>query len=149
MNLTPFLDASPVIQIHVVTALGALFLSAGFFIVRRGRLAHRTLGIAFASLMIMVAITAVFIRPAANGGFALSIIHVFVPIVCLALFGVAMGLIRRRPSLHRRSARGLILGALIIPALFTLMPGRLMHEIVFGADNVFPVSSQADTQPGR
>ena len=30
------------------------------------------------------------------------------------------------------AARGLALGALVVAGLFTLVPGRIMHHVVFG-----------------
>ena len=33
---------------------------------------------------------------------------------------------------HRRSMLGLFVGALVIAGLFTLLPGRIMHTVVFG-----------------
>ena len=33
---------------------------------------------------------------------------------------------------HRRAMIGLFSGALVIAGLFTLLPGRIMHAVVFG-----------------
>ena len=33
---------------------------------------------------------------------------------------------------HRLTMTGLFLGALVIAGLFTLVPGRIMHKVVFG-----------------
>jgi uncharacterized membrane protein len=33
---------------------------------------------------------------------------------------------------HRSSMLGLFLGALVIAGIFTLVPGRIMHAVVFG-----------------
>jgi uncharacterized membrane protein len=40
---------------------------------------------------------------------------------------------RHRVSAHRKTMIGLFLGALATAGLFTLMPGRIMHEVVFGS----------------
>jgi uncharacterized membrane protein len=34
---------------------------------------------------------------------------------------------------HRRAMLGLFFGALVIAGLFTFMPGRIMHEVMFGS----------------
>jgi len=34
---------------------------------------------------------------------------------------------------HRRIMMYLFLGALVVAGLFTLVPGRIMHKVVFGA----------------
>ena len=33
---------------------------------------------------------------------------------------------------HRRAMLGIFLGALVVAGLFTLLPGRIMHAVVFG-----------------
>jgi uncharacterized membrane protein len=35
-------------------------------------------------------------------------------------------------SQHRRAMLGMFFGGLVIAGLFTLMPGRIMHAVVFG-----------------
>lgn len=39
---------------------------------------------------------------------------------------------RHRVVDHRRVMIGLFSGALVIAGLFTLLPGRIMHAVVFG-----------------
>ena len=46
----------------------------------------------------------------------------------LAIWRIRRGDIRR----HARVMTGIFIGGLIIAGGFTLMPGRLMHEVVFG-----------------
>ena len=33
---------------------------------------------------------------------------------------------------HRRAMLGLFIGALVIAGVFTFLPGRIMHAVVFG-----------------
>lgn len=40
---------------------------------------------------------------------------------------------RHRVSAHRETMIGLFLGALVIAGLFILMPGRIMHQVVFAS----------------
>lgn len=130
MNVGPFLEASPVIQAHALAALVALLVGAALMLAPKGAIPHRIVGISFLALMIVVAGTAVFIRQSNNGSF--SWIHLFVP---LTLYAVVSGYIhakRRDRRRHRDAMRGLFYGALIVPGLFTLLPGRLMHAVVFG-----------------
>lgn len=130
MNLDTFFDAPMVIQLHAGAAIGALGLGLAIFTVARGRALHRALGIGCASLLAVTALTAIFIRTSPDGSF--SWIHAFVPLTFFGLFGVIMGLAGRNWKRHRNAARGLIFGALLVPGLFTLIPGRLMHAVVFG-----------------
>ena len=128
MNIAAFFNASPVIQIHALAALLALGCGLAIYTVARGRLAHRTLGVSMAGLVIVVLVSAFFIRT--SGGF--SLIHGLIPFTLLGVFGVAMGLARGNWKRHRDAGRGLVFGALLIPGLLTLVPGRLMHLVVFG-----------------
>ena len=40
---------------------------------------------------------------------------------------------RHQVVAHRNTMIGLFLGALVVAGLLTLVPGRVMHEVVFGA----------------
>lgn len=130
MNPEPLLTAPAVIQVHTFAALGALVIGAMLFVLPRGRRLHQALGLTCAGLLVVTAGTALFIT-GANAPYW-SWIHGFIPLVLFGLFGVGMGLRRRDFVAHRWSARGLILGALLIPGLFTLVPGRIMHAVAFG-----------------
>jgi uncharacterized membrane protein len=39
---------------------------------------------------------------------------------------------RHRVANHRRVMIGLFSGALVVAGLFTLLPGRIMHAVIFG-----------------
>jgi uncharacterized membrane protein len=60
------------------------------------------------------------------------------PIHLLAIFTLAMLPIavwrahRHEVARHRRAILGLFLGALVIAGLFTFLPGRIMHAVLFG-----------------
>ena len=60
------------------------------------------------------------------------------PIHLLSIFTLAMlplavwAAHRHAVDRHRRAMTGLFFGALVIAGLFTLMPGRIMHKVVFG-----------------
>lgn len=130
MNIDTFFDAPVVIQLHAGAAIGALGLGLAIYTVARGRRLHQVLGISCAALLVVTAVTAIFIRTSPDGSF--SWIHGFIPLTLLGIFGVVMGLAGRNRKRHRDSARGLIFGALLVPGIFTLIPGRLMHTVLFG-----------------
>jgi uncharacterized membrane protein len=60
------------------------------------------------------------------------------PIHLLSIFTAIMlpvGIVharRHRVAQHRATMIWLFVGALIIAGIFTLSPGRIMHEVVFG-----------------
>ena len=62
MTLAPLLDASPIIQFHAAFAFAAIGLGAVQLLAPKGTLPHRTIGWAWALLMILVAGTSLFIH---------------------------------------------------------------------------------------
>lgn len=69
----------------------------------------------------------------AIAAFMLGAIHLIAPkgaLVALSL-GVLRACWREVPS-HRRVMQPVFLGALLVAGLFTLMPGRIMQDVVFG-----------------
>ena len=61
MNITPVLNASVVIQLHLPAALLALGLGAVQLAAAKGTASHRRLGYLWASVMAVVAISSFFI----------------------------------------------------------------------------------------
>lgn len=130
MNIDLFFEAPLVIQAHAGAAMAALALGAGIYALPKGRRRHQVLGIATATLLVVVVVTAFFIRTGEGGAF--SWIHFFIPLTAMGLFGAAMGVARKDWKRHKNAARGLVFGALMVPGLFTLLPGRLMHGVFLG-----------------
>ena len=62
MTLAPLLDAPAVIQFHAAFAFAAIGLGAAQFLAPKGTLPHRTVGWAWATLMMLVAGTSLFIH---------------------------------------------------------------------------------------
>lgn len=130
MSLEPLLSAPWHIQLHAFAALGALGLGMVQLGAPKGTVPHRTLGYVWVALMVITAATAIFIREINDGAF--SWIHILIPIT---LFGVVALVFEARRSLtgkHRTSALVLFFAALMIPGLFSFMPGRIMLEVVTG-----------------
>lgn len=131
MGIDYFFKASLAIQIHIIAALVALVIGIWMFTRRKGDKAHRMGGKVFLVFMLVTATSAIFIRQLNDGGF--SWIHIFVPVTFIgawqAVYYIRKGNIRR----HRKAAMGMFYGALLIPGVLSMMPGRLMYVIVFGA----------------
>lgn len=130
LNVGVFAEAPLIIQIHVAAALSALALGLVQLLAPKGTLPHRTLGYVWAALMLITALTAIFIRQINDGQF--SFIHVFVPLTLFGLFGMITHARALRTDRHRNTVLGLFIGALIVPGLFAFMPGRLMWQMFFG-----------------
>jgi len=130
MALAPLLAAAPAIQIHAFAAMSAFGLGLVQFAAPKGTLPHRVLGWLWVALMAAVAISAFFIH-------ALKVWGAWSPIHLLAIYTLIMLPLavwrahRHCVTGHRQAMTGLFLGALVIAGAFTLMPGRIMHDVVF------------------
>ena len=126
-------EISVPIYIHLFTAGAAAFLGPFIVFRKKGDARHKLLGRIWASLMIITAITSVFIRSPGQGiaGTGFSYIHIFtvwtLVNVPLAIWAIRNGNVRA----HRGAMLGLYLG-LLIAGGFTFLPGRLLGNLVFG-----------------
>ena len=129
---------TPVIAIHVAAAIGAVVTGPIALWARRGRTQHpklhRAFGYAWVTLMILTAVSAMFI-PAGKllpsfAGF--SPIHLFVPVVFGMLIVSFYQLAQGNIGAHRRVMQRLYIGACLIAGAFTLLPSRFLGHLVLG-----------------
>jgi uncharacterized membrane protein len=131
MNLAPLLAAPLVIQIHAFAALGAFALGALQLAAPKGTIPHRTVGWIWAGLMLAVVLSSFFIHTIRMWG-PFSPIHLL-SIFTLAMLPLAVWRARQHDvRKHRRAMLGLFVGALVIAGIFTFLPGRIMHAVMFG-----------------
>jgi uncharacterized membrane protein len=131
MTLAPLLEATPAIQIHAFAAMAAFALGLIQLGAPKGTLPHRTLGWIWVTLMLIVSITAFFIHQIRLWG-PWSPIHLLAIFVLIMLPVAVYAAHHHMVERHRRAMIGLFVGALVIAGLFTLVPGRIMHAVVFG-----------------
>jgi uncharacterized membrane protein len=131
MSLAPLLRSPSAIQIHAFAAMAAFVLAIVQISAPKGTLPHRALGWTWAALMTVVATTAFFIHELKVWG-PWSPIHLLAIFTLLTLPLAVMHARRHAVERHRRAMVGIFLGALVIAGLFTLLPGRIMHAVVFG-----------------
>jgi uncharacterized membrane protein len=131
MSLAPLLDAAPAIPVHAFAAMAAFALGLVQFAAPKGTLPHRTIGWIWVGLMVTVAASSLWIHEIRLFG-PWSPIHLL-SIFTLIMLPVAVWRARRhRVADHRRIMTMTFVGALVIAGLFTLVPGRIMHAVVFG-----------------
>lgn len=140
MSLAPLLSASPVIQIHAFAAMLAFGLGGLVLFRRKGDRAHRNAGRIWVGLMVLVAVSSLFI-------WELRLFGLFSPIHLLSLGtlvslwqGVRLAR-KHRITAHRRVMQATYLLALVLTGWFTFMPGRIMNQVVFGPDGAGPTES--------
>jgi len=132
MSLSPLLDAAPAIPVHAFAAMAAFALGLVQFAAPKGTLPHRTIGWIWVALMALVAVSSFWIHQ-------LRLFGPFGPIHLLSIFVLVMLPIAvwrahtHQVTAHRRAMISMFLGALVIAGLFTLLPGRIMHTVVFGS----------------
>jgi len=132
MSLKPLLDAAPTIPMHAFAAMAAFVLGLVQFAAPKGTLPRRTLGLIWVALMALIALSSFWIHQIRLLG-PLSPIHLL-SIFVLVLLPLAVWMAHtHQVGAHRRAMIGMFLGALVIAGLFTLLPGRIMHQVVFGS----------------
>jgi uncharacterized membrane protein len=131
MSLAPLLDAAPAIPLHAFAAMTAFVLGVVQLAAPKGTLPHRTLGWIWVGVMMLVAVSSFWIHQIRLIG-PWSPIHLpsIFTLVTLPL-GVWMAH-RHRVADHRRIMILIFSGALVIAGAFTLVPGRIMHAVLFG-----------------
>ena len=132
MTLAPLLEAAPAIPLHAFAAMAAFVLGIVQFAAPKGTLPHRTVGWIWVALMAVVAASSFWIHQ-------IRLVGPFSPIHLLSIFTLLLlPLAVWRARTHRVVAHRLMMilifsGALVVAGLFTLLPGRIMHQVVFGS----------------
>lgn len=131
MTLAPLLAASPAIQLHAFGAMTAFVLGIVQLSAPKGTLPHRTLGWIWVLLMLAVSISAFWIHELRLWG-PWSPIHLLAIFTLVTLPIGVLAARRHRIAAHRWTMISIFLGALVIAGAFTLVPGRIMHAVIFG-----------------
>ncbi|MBB4367482.1 putative membrane protein [Bradyrhizobium sp. cir1] len=132
MSLAPLLEAAPAIPLHAFAAMTAFVLGLVQFAAPKGTLPHRTIGWIWVVLMLVVAASSFWIHQIRLVG-PFSPIHLL-SIFTLVVLPLAVWRARtHRVADHRRMMIFIFAGALVVAGLFTLVPGRIMHRVIFGA----------------
>jgi len=139
MSLQPLLEASWVIQLHTFSAIAAFLSGLVQLAAPKGTLPHKSLGAFWIFLMFVTAISSIFLRPSVFGYDLpllkwFSWIHI---VTALTFFWIGLGvffLMRGGNNLkyHAFAFIMIFLTGIVGAGAFTLLPGRIMHEVVFG-----------------
>lgn len=135
MTLAPLLAAPAAVKLHVATVLPAFVLGSWqIFFSAKGSPAHRLAGYVYLALMTVTAITSLFIHAVMPDGpfWGFSPIHLFVPLTLSGVVGALYYARRGDIVRHKRVMIGVYVGALLVAGAFTLLPGRIMHRVLFG-----------------
>ena len=130
-DLTPILEASTPVRIHLAAAVICLALGAIQMLSPKGTLPHRLIGWIWVLLMMLLAGTSIFIKVIFPGHF--SYIHLLTAWVLLITPLGVMAARRGNIAMHARSMTGLFYLGLITAGAFTFMPGRILYKVFFGS----------------
>lgn len=130
MRLDLLWDAGPAIIIHTICAFAALGFGIVMFIRKKGTPSHKIIGKVFVLFMAVTAISALFIT-GLNGKYW-SPIHLFVPLSFYAIWELFHHIRKGNIKKHEKAVKGLFFGALLIPGVIAMWPGRRLWHVFFG-----------------
>ena len=131
-QLQRLLSTHPVIFFHLITAFAALLLGGLVLARRKGTANHKALGWAWVLMMGSTAVASAFIRddhmPNLLG---FTPIHGFTLLVAVQLPRGIWYIRQGNVMAHRRTMRGLYIGACVLAGIFTLLPGRFLGNLLW------------------
>ncbi len=131
MVWSPLLEAGFPVIIHTLSAIGALLIGSAQMLLEKGTRTHKVMGYLWCTLLLWTAISSFWIHEIRMFG-PWSLIHL---LSIWALLNIVYALHAARTgriTAHKKAMRGLYFYALILAGVFTLMPGRILNQILFG-----------------
>lgn len=118
-----------VVWLHLATIMLALALTPVLLWRARGTRAHRQIGYIWSAAMLLTAIDSLFVTTSRPGHF--SPIHALSVLTIVLVPVLVINARKHRVGQHRRTVRGLIIGALLIAGFFTFPFDRLLGHWLF------------------
>lgn len=125
-----------ILSLHALPGLIALILGGVVLLSKKGTKIHKKRGYVWLGLMILISLTAIFIQEINPGSY--SLIHLLIP---WTIFSIIFGIFAIKKfkvtknkiwkASHQWTMIGLFFGALVIAGAFTLVPGRMLHQLIF------------------
>lgn len=127
-------QADLIVQIHAYSAVAALILGpVNLYRTKRDRV-HKVAGYVWVVLMALVALSALGITAQVGPTlFGFGVIHGLVGVVFVSLFTAIRAARAGDIARHRSGMTQLYWQAMVITGLITLVPGRIMNEVLFGS----------------
>lgn len=122
------------VYLHLATILPAFVIGTYLLVTKKGTGRHRALGKGYMALMLTTALITLAM-PAEVGPTVLDRFGFIHLLSLLVLVSVPIAYIAAKKSnvfLHGFCMINLYVGGLLIAGAFTVMPGRLMHQWLFG-----------------
>jgi uncharacterized membrane protein len=130
------MQLTPLIAVHMTAAICALAIGPVAIWARKGHQqrpkVHRAFGYAWVTLMVVTAVSAIFIRdyylPNISG---YTPIHLLVPFTLYSLVQAFVALARGQIERHRKTMQGIYYGACVVAGFFTLLPQRYLGNLIW------------------
>ncbi|MFM1908406.1 MAG: hypothetical protein RLZZ591_2083 [Pseudomonadota bacterium] len=122
-----FADAPWYVCTHLLVALIALLIGIVVLLRRKGTASHKILGWSWVVLMIGAAISSFFIQSSGH----LSLIHVLSVVVLISVPRAVIDIRKGNLRGHKIAMISTFAG-LVIAGAFTLLPSRMLGQLVFG-----------------
>jgi uncharacterized membrane protein len=132
MTWQPLWNDGLIISAHALAALVAMGAGAVQFATPKGTKLHLLLGYSWVGMMALVAGSSFWIHQFQVIG-PYSPIHILSAITLVTLWYSIRAARAGRIKAHRSAMITLYLTALMLTGAFTLIPGRTMHAVLFGA----------------
>jgi len=117
----------PVVYLHLAAATTAIVLGGVQLARPKGTGPHRVLGWTWVAAMLTLAVSSLWIPAFLH----FTWIHLFT-LLTLVMLPLALYKIRHgNVAGHARSMKGLYIGGLVIAGIFTLVPGRLLGNLLW------------------
>lgn len=133
------MQLTPLIAVHMTAALLAIATGPVALWARKGATQrpklHRAFGYAWVTLMVVTAVSAIFITGGKElprlAGF--SPIHLLIPVTIAMLVAAFRFLAQGNIAGHRKTMQRLYVGACVVAGAFTLVPGRIVGHFVWSS----------------
>jgi uncharacterized membrane protein len=130
------MSLTPIIAVHATAATLAVITGPVALWARKGAQQrpklHRAFGYAWVTLMVVTAVSAIFIHESHLPNIAgFTPIHLLVPVTLVGLFGAFYYLAKGNIARHRQTMQRLYFGACVLAGVFTLVPDRLIGHALW------------------
>ncbi len=135
MTFEPLLSAPVAVQIHVATVVPAAFLGAVLLVRAKGSPGHRLLGRIWMMLMVVTAISTLFIHEI-NMWAGFSPIHLLSVVMLWSAYQAVRAARLGKIQRHARIVSAMYWGGIVVAGVFTFLPGRIMNAVIIGGGGI-------------
>tara|TARA_B100000161_G_C33375993_1_gene335625 strand:+ start:160 stop:585 length:426 start_codon:yes stop_codon:yes gene_type:complete len=122
-----------IVKLHLATVAPAAMLGIYLMFWAKGTKPHRLLGKIYMTLMLITALTSMFIPAAVGPQFLghFGWIHLLSILVIVSVPKAYLAAKRHDVTGHKFAMIGVYIGGILVAGLFTLAPGRYIHQLIF------------------